>query len=372
MSGTEQQEEQPIIIKKIIKKAGHGGAHGGAWKVAYADFVTAMMCLFLLLWLVNVDPSVKKTISEFFRQTPIQGGPLAGNVFVFGGAKRPADPGQFDGGASFMQFERKVITEANKKAIAELIKKELKHELEVNAGDDLFNKVDFSLTEDGILIDVKAMEGFSLFQSGSASLTRDAKKILDNLTVSIRKKAAPIIVGGHTDSADYGYGNYDNWDLSSDRANAVRRRLYYSGLSKGRILRVEGYSDTQLKFPDKPLDASNRRITILLMQKDKVESVKPKYLNEDDKYSYLKTEKKYEALIKQDKLSVNHGQGLHKELSSHGAHGLPDADASHSSHLSATAGKLYKPVSLEDLRRQKSRKEFNLNAPAKKEVGGGH
>lgn len=349
MAENQNPEEEPIIIKKIIKKGGHGGHHGGAWKVAYADFVTAMMCLFLLLWLLNVDPSVKKTISEFFRQQPINGGPLQGNIFVFGGAKSPADPGKFEGGSSFLAFERKALTEANKKEIAKMMKVDMKKNLEVNAEDELFENIEFNVTEDGILIEIKDREDFEIFKVGSASITTQANSLIDKLAVILRKKAAPIIVSGHTDGARFGYGNYDNWDLSADRANSLRKRLIYGGLGKDRIVRVAGYASTQLKYPGDLEYAGNRRITILLLQKDKIDSVKPKYLDLDHEFANIPPERKIEAKIKQ---KGNQHQVLHS--------------------MHEAAGKRYKNVTLDDLRRKKGREAYRLAHPVAPEASGGH
>ena len=174
-----EDDEQPIIVKKIIKKGGHGGHHGGAWKVAYADFVTAMMCLFLLLWLINVDPATKSAVSEIFKQ-PTTSGPIDGNVYVFGGAKRPGEEGQFQGGASFMQFEKLKLTEENKERVKEIIQTEFKESLELSIDQDMKDAVSFHVTEKGILIEIQEAKDGSLFTSGSSVATSFAKKLSIN------------------------------------------------------------------------------------------------------------------------------------------------------------------------------------------------
>lgn len=331
-------QEEPIIIKKIIKKAGHGGAHGGAWKVAYADFVTAMMCLFLLLWLVNVDPSSKAAVSSFFKQ-PTTRGPIEGNIFIFGGAKRPTDPGKFDGGASFLDFQKLIITEENKKEIQKLIQKELQKELELSSDEELLNRVEFNLVDKGILIEIKDSENYETFKSGSASLSQAARNLIDKLAIVLRNRISPIVVSGFTDSTKFSYGNYDNWNLSSDRAIAVKSRLVFGGVNTTRFARVEAYADTQLKNPDVPLAAANRRITILLLQDEEKENLLPKYINkQDDLGKEVKNELQKDAQIKKS------GEFNIKEYTS-------------------TGSKKHLPLSLEEIKRKKAREAFRRKFP---------
>jgi chemotaxis protein MotB len=300
MAEKNNNQEEPVIIKKIIKKGGHGGHHGGAWKVAYADFVTAMMCLFLLLWLVNVDPSSKAAISQVFKQ-PISSGPMDGNIFIFGGAKRPTDPGKFDGGASFFEFQQLVVSEANKKEMQKQMQEELKKELETSADPELLEQVQFNQVKNGILIEIKDSDKRQIFEPGSSSLTFEAKTIIDLLAKLLRQRVSPIIVSGHTDSKQYNYANYDNWNLSTDRAIAVKSRLLYGGINNTRFARVEGYADTQLKNPDSPLAATNRRVTILLLQNEALADLKPEYINEEDALDEeTLNEKMNEAKIKKE------------------------------------------------------------------------
>lgn len=338
MADEEKLEDEPVIIKKIIKKVGHGGAHGGAWKVAYADFVTAMMCLFLLLWLVNVDPSSKAAISSFFKE-PSTSGPLSGNIFVFGGAKKPADPGKFDGGASFLDFQKLIITEANKREIAKLLKKELLEELETEADKELLNNVEFNLTKKGILIEIKDSDTREVFRKGSSALTDQARKIIDGLSKLLRTRVSPIIVAGHTDGAPFNYGNYDNWNLSVDRAISVKNRLIYGGMLKERFARIEGYSNTQPKHPDVPDSAANRRITLLLLQDGELDKLKPDYIFEEDKYG-----KEAKKLKKEEsKLKKAPGFDIKKYKS--------------------TAGKIERPLTLEEIKQKKSREAFRSKFP---------
>jgi chemotaxis protein MotB len=338
MADKEKLEDQPIIIKKIIKKVGHASAHGGAWKVAYADFVTAMMCLFLLLWLVNVDPSSKSAISSYFKE-PSTSGPLNGNIFIFGGAKKPADPGKFEGGASFLDFQKLIITEANKREIAKLLKKELLAELETEADKELLDNVEFNLTEQGILIEIKDSINREVFKKGSSSLTDQARKIIDGLAKLLRMKVSPLVVAGHTDGENFSYGNYDNWNLSVDRAIAVKNRLMYGGMLKERFAKIEGYADSQPKHPDVPDSAANRRVTILLLQEGELEKLKPSYIFEEDEYGKeVKNEKLAESQLKKEgKFDVKKYQ--------------------------STAGKVEKPLSLEEIKQKKAREAFRSKFP---------
>ncbi|MCH2227210.1 MAG: flagellar motor protein MotB [Candidatus Caenarcaniphilales bacterium] len=268
-----EDDEQPIIVKKIIKKGGHGGHHGGAWKVAYADFVTAMMCLFLLLWLINVDPATKSAVSEIFKQ-PTTSGPIDGNVYVFGGAKRPGEEGQFQGGASFMQFEKLKLTEENKERVKEIIQTEFKESLELSIDQDMKDAVSFHVTEKGILIEIQEAKDGSLFTSGSSVATSFAKKIIDKLSGILRNNTSSMILAGHTDGQNYSLGSYDNWNLSTDRAHTVRARMEFDGINESRFVRVEGYADQQLKYPASPYDSMNRRITITLFQEEELQKLK--------------------------------------------------------------------------------------------------
>ena len=340
--------EEPIIIKKIIKKVGHAGAHGGAWKVAYADFVTAMMCLFLLLWLVNVDPSSKAAVSSFFKQ-PTTSGPMEGNIFIFGGAKNPTDPGKFEGGASFLDFQKLIITEKNKEEIRKLLQKELQKELELSADEEILNRIEFNLVDQGILIEIKDSEDYETFKSGSASLSPGARTLIDKLAMILMNRISPIVVSGFTDGTKYNYGNYDNWNLSSDRAIAVKSRMIFGGVNSTRFARVEGYADSQLKNPEVPLAAANRRITILLLQDGEKDKLLPTYINkQDDLGREIKKELKKSSEIKTS--------------------GTFDLDA-----YSSTGSKRKRPLSLEEIRRKKARAAFRQNFPAAAApAAGGH
>ncbi|NQY78699.1 MAG: OmpA family protein [Candidatus Caenarcaniphilales bacterium] len=342
-----EEDEQPIIVKKIIKKGGHGGHHGGAWKVAYADFVTAMMCLFLLLWLINVDPATKSAVSEVFKQ-PTTSGPLEGNVYVFGGAKRPGEEGQFEGGASFMQFEKLKLTEENKERVKNIIQTEFKESLELSLDDEMQESVGFHIVENGILIEIQETNDGSLFTSGSSVPTSFAKRIIDKLAGILRNNTSSMILAGHTDGQNYSLGSYDNWNLSTDRAHAVRSRLEFDGINESRFVKVEGYADQQLKYPANPAASLNRRINITLIQEEVLKKLKEEQKELVVNTPIVEKEQKREQEIKRsgDKL---------KDFRK---------------YVEKSSGRSNAPPSLEAIKRRKRRTEYYEKYTL--EGGGGH
>ena len=330
-----ESDEQPIIVKKIIKKAGHAGHHGGAWKVAYADFVTAMMCMFLLLWLVNSDPSTKAAVAEAFKQ-PTQTGPMQGNVFVLGGAKNPGEEGQLVGGASFLQFEKLKLTGENKERVKQIIQSEFKESLEISLGEEMLENVNFHTVDNGILIEIQETKNHALFSSGSAVPTDYVKKIVDTLAAILRNNASSMLVAGHTDSNNYGVGSYDNWNLSTDRAQIVRKRLEFDGISPQRFIRVEGYADTQLKFPADPSASMNRRITLTLLQEEILIEMRKQQKDLETMTPLVKAEKKKEEELKRS--------------------GTKPEDFK--KYLEKSGGKSEKPLNLDDLAQKKRRQEY--------------
>lgn len=337
------ESEKPIIVKKIIKKISHGGHHGGAWKVAYADFVTAMMCMFLLLWLVNSDPSTKSAIAEVFRQ-PTQTGPMDGNVFVLGGAKNPGEEGQMVGGSSFLQFEKLKLTGENKERVKQIIQTEFKQSLESSLSGEILESVSFYVVNDGILIEIHETKEHALFSVGSTTPTDYVRKIVDTLAAILRNNASSISVAGHTDSNNYGMGSYDNWNLSTDRAQVIRKRLEFAGISPQRFVCIEGYADTQLKYPADPSASMNRRITITLLQEEALLALK-----EAQKEMEMNTQE------------VHAEQKREEELKRTGS--TPE---DFKKYVEDSAGKSKKGVSLDDLVQKKRRLEYYKKYAAEK------
>ncbi len=295
-----EQEVQPIIIKKV--KKGGGGHHGGAWKVAYADFVTAMMAFFLLLWLLNVTTDEQKNaISNYFDPTSLKvsnsesgaGGVLGGMSMSTQGAmatqmQNPItvqppeqesaksdsiEPSDTDTEEDIQQIEEEKIIEAMEQMEEERFE-EAKSMIEQAIQDSpdlksLANNLIVDMTPEGLRIQIVDQEGKSMFPIGSARMYEKTKNLITKVAEIIKKLPNKISVRGHTDSIPYGKNaEYTNWELSTDRANSLRRVLLESGLPPERIHNVQGRADTEPLIADNPTDPRNRRISIILMKED--------------------------------------------------------------------------------------------------------
>ena len=274
---------QPIIIKRI-KKGGHS-AHGGAWKIAYADFVTAMMAFFLLMWLLgSTSEGDKKGISDYF-QSPLkvamQGGAGAGasnSVITGGGNDLTQSAGQSRRGdgeeksAKKMSGDQTKVERAKKDAkdLATLASK-IAAAISNNAKMSEFSsQIKLEITPDGLQIQIVDDQRRPMFDSGSASVKPYMSDILAEIGRALLDVDNKISLDGHTDSQAYGNAarGYSNWELSSDRANASRRELIAAGMPEGKLARVVGMASSQPLEPDNPLAPSNRRISILVMTKE--------------------------------------------------------------------------------------------------------
>jgi chemotaxis protein MotB len=270
--------EQPIIIKKI-KKGGHGH-HGGAWKVAYADFVTAMMAFFLLLWLLSSTPQEKLTgIAEYF--TPTVGvrdemgiGFEGGETIHEDGSKKSdlAPPGIVLGsaptgvipteGAADSQFD-----EGEEQQKFDSVAEEIKQAFEQDAGlAQLKEHVIIDQTPEGLRIQIVDQNNRSMFASGSANLEPHAKIIISKISEIIKNMPNNLSVAGHTDSAAFNRGGYTNWELSADRANSTRRFMLSVGTPERRFDRVQGKADKEPLDGEDPKSERNRRISIILLK----------------------------------------------------------------------------------------------------------
>jgi chemotaxis protein MotB len=234
---------QPIIIVK--KKGGHGGHHGGAWKVAYADFVTAMMALFIVLWLMGSSEKVKKAVSGYFND--------------------PKGTGQLLGTTMTGTGDAVQISEANAKALQDLkekLEKEIQQQKELQK---LANQVEITITAEGLRIELIEGKNGTFFQSGSAQLSDKGQELLALLAAELKTLPNKLQLEGHTDAAQYSNGtSYSNWELSADRANSARRLLQQDGVRADQVTQVRGYADQLLHVKDNPLDPSNRRVSILV------------------------------------------------------------------------------------------------------------
>jgi chemotaxis protein MotB len=233
--------DKVIIIKKKVK--GHGGHHGGAWKVAYADFVTAMMALFIVLWLLSSSERVQKTVGGYFRD-PRGKGKMVGTTI--------------SGAGEAMQIKTDDM-ENLKKKIEKAMSREMKD------FDRLKDFVNMTITEEGLRIELVESAKGMFFDSGSAVPSDAGAEIFAKLAEEVGALPNLVVIEGHTDAKPFNEGRtYSNWELSSDRANAARRLMMSHGLRADQVAQVRGYADQNLRKPDAPEDPSNRRISILV------------------------------------------------------------------------------------------------------------
>jgi chemotaxis protein MotB len=243
----------PIIVKK--KKA-HAGHHGGAWKVAYADFVTAMMAFFLVMWLTSQSKAVKAAVAGYFRDPGVFEQTQGGGDGVLSGGKGMDDTPKVSARAA-AEVER----EALERSVAH-IRARLDGVPEFKT---LRNQIEFSITGEGLRVDLVEAVGSSFFDSGSPVPRPETERILGVIAREIGELDNTVIIEGHTDSRAYtGSEKYTNWELSADRANAARRAMERQGLKPAQVQAVRGHADRELKIPDDPLDPRNRRVSVVV------------------------------------------------------------------------------------------------------------
>jgi chemotaxis protein MotB len=247
-------DAQPIIIKR--KKGGHGGHHGGAWKVAYADFVTAMMALFIVLWLLNSSVKVKTSVAGYFndpksslKETGISKSGEEDNI--------PGIP----------------VDKQNVEKLKEQIQKAIKEQTNL---DKLAKQIEIKITPEGLRIELIEDKKGTFFQSGSSKLSNNGQELLGMLASQLKPLPNHVLLEGHTDAQPYASDNgYTNWELSADRANAARRLLQQDGVGQQQISQVRGYADQLLRVKDDPMDPSNRRISLIVQWLEASGSTKP-------------------------------------------------------------------------------------------------
>jgi chemotaxis protein MotB len=252
-------EEQPIIIIKRVRK-GHGGHHGGAWKVAYADFVTAMMALFLVLWIVAMlSAETRNAVAEYFRSYSMVEG-----EFALGGEKISHMPGE----VILLQEQAGGVQggQAWQRRLEENIKRELETKL-AEAMDQVFMRV----ISGGVRIEIVERSGKAMFGLGEARLLPHGEKLLRIISEELKKLPYPVWIEGHTDAHPYRKGSYTNWELSVDRANAVRKELASTGIPGDRIMKVIGYASTDPIVRDDPYSPLNRRVSIVVKEENDTE-----------------------------------------------------------------------------------------------------
>lgn len=235
-------EEQPPVYIIVKKSKGHGGHHGGAWKVAYADFVTAMMALFIVLWLLSSDEKVKKAVGGYFQDPAGVGKQVGSNM---GG-----------NGETFTL----------KKDDMEKLKETLQAAIQQSPDFKKFQKnIQMIITGEGLRIELIEDEGGVFFDSGSAAPSTKGEQLIATLGKELAKLPNRVYLEGHTDSKPFSTdSNYTNWELSADRANAARRIIQANGVRRDQIGQVRGFADQNLRLANAPEDPSNRRISMIV------------------------------------------------------------------------------------------------------------
>jgi chemotaxis protein MotB len=230
---------RPIIILK--KKSGHGGHHGGAWKVAYADFVTAMMALFIVLWLLNSSKEVQEAVGGYFKDPT--------------GTAKKVGSNMVGSGENF------VLTRDNMTKIKEQLQTAIK---QMPDFEKLKSHIEMTVTAEGLRIELSESASGTFFDSGSAKLKGDGSSMLITLAQELGGLPNKLSIEGHTDSQPYSSLTYGNWELSSDRANAARRVMQTNGVRLDQVTQVRGFADQRLRKRDAPLDPANRRISLIV------------------------------------------------------------------------------------------------------------
>ena len=241
IEGAPPAPPRPIVVIKR-KKAAHAGHHGGAWKVAYADFVTAMMALFIVLWLMSSDKEVREQISEFFNN--------------------PGKPAKVtaSGGAGAGQ-----TLEVPKDDMSKLRDKIQQALATVPNFGNLKDHIEITVTSDGLRIELLETEAGMFFESGRALPTVAGSGLLARLAEELGKLPNTLLIEGHTDAKPFaGANSYSNWELSTDRANSARRLMQEHGVREEQVAQVRGYAERQLRHPEDPDSPSNRRITVIV------------------------------------------------------------------------------------------------------------
>jgi chemotaxis protein MotB len=250
-----------VIIIRKPRKGGHAGHHGGAWKVAYADFVTAMMAFFLVMWLVAQSQGVREAVAGYFKDPGIfdhqkSNGPIAGGNFQLDPNPPPRLRETQPAPAVMVKDQETLEKTAGR--LRDLLSQlpEFKR---------LGKQIEIQLTPEGLRIELLETNDSTFFDSGSATLKLETVHILSVIARELAKLQNDLILEGHTDSR--GYANvegYSNWELSADRANAARRVMERAEDLRQRVKGVRGYADTRLRFAEQPLDPRNRRVSIIV------------------------------------------------------------------------------------------------------------
>jgi len=231
---------RPIILKK---RSGHGGGHhGGAWKVAYADFVTAMMSLFIVLWLLNSSKQIQVAVGGYFKDPT--------------GTSKKVGSNMVGAGENF------ILTKDDMPKLKDQLQQTIR---QMTDFEKLKSHIEMTVTAEGLRIELLESASGTFFDSGSPKLNGDGRELLVTLAKELGKLPNKVSIEGHTDSKPYASsGNYGNWELSADRANAARRLMQANGIRADQVIQVRGFSDQRLRKLDNPLDPSNRRVSLIV------------------------------------------------------------------------------------------------------------
>ena len=236
------EKENIIIIKKIVS---HGGHHGGAWKVAYADFVTAMMAFFMVLWLLSSSAEVQKAVGGYFQDPTGNGKQMGSQMSGAGGTSITLD-------------------EDDMAKLKEKISSAMK---EIPSFQQFKDNVKMIVTGEGLRIELIEKEQGMFFDSGKANPSESGKELIAKLSAEIGQLPNKVLIEGHTDSKPFS-GEYSNWELSADRANSARKVMMESGMRPDQVAQIRGFADQHLRIPDDPENATNRRISIIIQYRD--------------------------------------------------------------------------------------------------------
>jgi chemotaxis protein MotB len=249
--------DHTVVI--VRRHRAHQGHHGGAWKVAYADFVTAMMAFFLVMWLAAQDSRIRQAVAGYFQDPGLLPHERSNSVLASGRGGIDSD------GLAVLNRRPDGMLEAEQHALvgaAEHIRQKLMSTPEFAS---LRDQVEVTITAEGLRIELVDKSGSSFFDNGSSVLRGESERILGTIAQEIGKLENDVVIEGHTDSRKYARGErFGNWELSADRANAARRVMVTTGLRQGQLRAVRGFADTELRIPNDPLDPRNRRVSIVV------------------------------------------------------------------------------------------------------------
>jgi len=242
MEQAEPGKTQSVVIVRK-RRRGHPAHHGGAWKVAYADFVTAMMSLFIVLWLMNSSERIKKAVAGYFNDPKGTGSSMGTTMSGTGEAAT-------------------VKSADDLKKLKERLEQEIKAQKSL---EKLSKQIEIKITPEGLRIELLEDKNGTFYQSGSAQVSESGQELLALLAAELKTLPNSLLIEGHTDATPYSSDrSYSNWELSADRANAARRLMQENGVRSDQVTQVRGYADQLLREPGNPFDPSNRRVSILV------------------------------------------------------------------------------------------------------------